>query len=164
MTISIIVAASTNNVIGKNNLLPWHLPSDMKYFKNTTWGMPILMGRKTFESMGSKPLPGRMNIIITRQEGWTAEGVVVVNSWNDALFVAKESDSKEVFVIGGGEIFADTFKKADKIYMTRVHTMIDGDVFFPAINEKEWKLLSAKTCKADEKHAFDYTFELWERN
>ena len=112
MTTSIIVAASENNVIGIDNNLPWNLPEDMKFFKNTTWGMPILMGRKTFESMGSKPLPGRMNIIITRKEGWSAEGVVAVNSWHDALFVAKESDSKEVFVIGGGEIFSDSIKKA----------------------------------------------------
>ena len=162
MILSIIVAASDNNVIGKDNQLPWHLPNDMKFFKNTTWGMPVIMGRKTFESMGNKPLPGRLNIVITRQEDWKADGVVAVNNWNDATFVAKDSDCKETFVIGGGEIFKDTIKKADRIYLTRVHTSIDGDVFFPEINIKEWKLASKKDCVADEKHAFDYTFELWE--
>lgn len=164
MTVSLIVAASDNNVIGKNNQLPWHLPNDMKFFKNTTWGMPVIMGRKTFDSMGNKPLPGRVNIVITRQEDWKADGVVTVKNWNDAVFVAKDSDCKQAFVIGGGEIFKDTIKKADRIYMTRVHTIIDGDVFFPEINTKDWKLISKKECVADEKHPFDYTFELWETN
>lgn len=164
MLVSLLVAASENNVIGKNNQLPWHLPEDMKFFKNTTWGMPIVMGRKTFESMGSRALPGRINIIITRQDVWKAEGVVVAHSWSDAMLVAKDTDCKEVFVIGGGEIFKDTMKKADRIYMTRVHTIIDGDVFFPTIDEKEWKLKKKRDCKADEKHAFDYTFELWEKD
>lgn len=163
MFISLIVAASENNVIGKDNQLPWHLPNDMKFFKNTTWAMPVIMGRKTFESLGNKALPGRMNIVITRQKDWKAAGIVTVNSWSDAVFVAKETDCKEAFVIGGGELFKDTIDNAHKIYLTRVHTMIDGDVFFPAINTKQWKLTSKKECKADDKHAFDYTFELWEK-
>ncbi len=162
MTLSLIVAASDNNVIGKNNQLPWHLPNDMKFFKNTTWAMPVIMGRKTFESMGNKALPGRTKIVITRQKDFQADGVVIVNSWNDAVFVAKETDCKEAFVIGGGELFKETINIADKIYMSRVHTIVDGDVFFPSINEKQWKLTSRKECKADDKHAFDYTFELWE--
>ncbi|MCW3105653.1 MAG: dihydrofolate reductase [Segetibacter sp.] len=163
MLISLIVAASENNVIGKNNDLPWRLPNDMKYFKNTTWGMPVIMGRKTFESMKNEPLPGRINIVITRQTNWKPEGAVVVHSWNDAMFVAKDADCKEVFVIGGGEIFKDTVKKADRIYMTRVHTIIDGDVFFPEIDEKKWKLVSKRDCVADAKHKFNYTFEVWEK-
>jgi dihydrofolate reductase len=163
MLLSLIVAATTNNVIGKNNDLPWRLPNDMKYFKNTTWGMPVIMGRKTFESM-TEPLPGRTNIVITRQTNWKPEGAVVVNNLSDALFVAKDADSKEVFVIGGGEIFKDAIKKADRIYMTRIHTIIDGDAYFPEIEEKKWKLVSKRDCFADEKHKFDYSFQVWERD
>ena len=164
MLLSLIVAASSNNVIGKNNDLPWVLPNDMKYFKNTTWGMPLIMGRKTFESMKNEPLPGRINIVITRQNDWKPEGAVVVSNWKDALFLAEDTDCKEVFVIGGGEIFKDAIKKADRIYMTRVHTIIDGDVFFPEIDEKKWKKLSSRDCHSDEKHKFDYSFEVWERS
>lgn len=163
MLISLIVAASTNNVIGKNNDLPWRLPADMKYFKNMTWGMPVIMGRKTFESMNSEPLAGRINIVITRHPTWRPEGAVVVHNWNDAMFVANDADCNEVFVIGGGEIFKDTIKKADRIYMTRVHTIIDGDVFFPEIDVKKWKRLSTRDCTADAKHAFNYSFEVWEK-
>jgi dihydrofolate reductase len=163
MLLSLIVAATTNNVIGKNNDLPWRLPNDMKYFKNTTWGMPVIMGRKTFESM-TEPLAGRTNIVITRQTNWKPDGAVVVNKLSDALFVAKDADSKEVFVIGGGEIFKEAIKKADRIYMTRIHTIIDGDAFFPEIDEKKWKLVSKRDCFADEKHKFDYSFEVWEKH
>ncbi|GEO08602.1 dihydrofolate reductase [Segetibacter aerophilus] len=163
MSLSLIVAATTNNVIGKNNDLPWRLPNDMKYFKNTTWGMPVIMGRKTFQSM-TEPLAGRTNIVITRQTNWKPEGAVVVNNLSDALFVAKDADSKEVFVIGGGEIFKDAIKKADRIYMTRIHTILDGDAHFPEIEEKKWKLISKRDCFADEKHKFDYSFEVWERD
>ncbi|MDB5190480.1 MAG: dihydrofolate reductase [Segetibacter sp.] len=163
MNVSLIVAASTNNVIGKNNALPWHLPVDLKFFKNTTWGMPVVMGRKTFEAMGNKVLPGRTNIIVTRQGNWKAEGVVVANSLSDALFVAKQGDYKEVFVIGGGQIFEETMNKADKIYMTRVQATIEGDTFFPVIKEDKWRLISSRDVAADEKHAYDFSFQLWER-
>jgi dihydrofolate reductase len=163
MIISLVVAASDNNVIGKDNQLPWHLPNDMKFFKNTTWGLPILMGRKTFESMKSKALAGRINIIITRQSGWKADGVLVGNSIEDAMMIAKETDCKEVCVIGGGEIFKEVLPKADRLYMTRVHTTLDGDAFFPALKEGEWKLARKRDCYKDEKHAHDYTFETWER-
>jgi dihydrofolate reductase len=110
MTISLIVAAASNNAIGKDGKMPWHLPADMKHFKNITWGLPVVMGRKTFESLG-KLLPGRKNIVITRQPGWNAEGVVKVKNIEDALFVAKETDAKEVMVIGGGEIYNSLLKK-----------------------------------------------------
>ena len=163
MIISLVVAASENNTIGKNNQLLWHLPRDMKFFKNTTWAMPVVMGRKTFESMGGKALAGRKNIVITRQPGWKAEGVSVVNSVDAAAALAKESDFKEIFVIGGGEIYMIAFDKAQKIYMTRVHADLDGDTFFPVIEKKDWKLISATDNPADEKHAYAYTFELWER-
>src|SRR5215207_9408244 len=111
MIISFVVAASENNVIGVKNQLPWHLPNDLKFFKNTTWGMPVIMGRKTFESFG-KPLAGRTNIIITRQEGWKVEGVIVTRSLDDALEAASATDAKEAFVIGGGEIFRQSIGMA----------------------------------------------------
>src|SRR5690349_386186 len=162
MLLSQVVAAADNNAIGKNNQLLWTLPNDMKFFKNTTWGMPVIMGRKTYESMKSEPLPGRTNIVITRQPNWKAEGVAVTNNLKDALFVANDTDSKEVFVIGGGEIFKEVFPQAGRIYLTRVHAEIEGDVFFPEI-DKKWELKSKRDCFADEKHAYDYTFETWER-
>lgn len=163
MTVSLIAAASKNNVIGVNNELPWHMPNDMRYFKNTTWGMPVIMGRKTFESMNNEPLSGRINVVVTSNTSYNADGAVVVNSFADALFVLKEADCKEVFVIGGGAMYKDTIDKAQRIYLTRIHTIVDGDTFFPEIDEEAWKISSKKDCKADEKHSFDYTFEIWER-
>lgn len=163
MILSLIVAASENNAIGKNNLLLWHLPNDLKFFKNTTWAMPVAMGRKTFESLGNKPLNGRLNIVITQQKNWHAEGVVTVNSIEDAIFVAKSHDYKELFIAGGGEIYKQTLDKAQKVYLTRVHTTIDGDTFFPEMNEKKWNKTSSRFCSADNKHLFNYSFELWEK-
>ena len=162
MVISLLLAASENNVIGKNNQLPWDLPNDLKFFKNITWGMPLIMGRKTFESF-RKALKGRTNIVVTRQTGWQAEGVTVVKDLEQAFEEAETTDSKEVFVIGGGEIFRETFGIADKIYITRVHANIEGDVYFPEINEDEWTLVSERPMKQDEQHAYDYTFQLWQR-
>ena len=162
ITISLIVAASSNNAIGKNNQLLWHLPNDLKFFKNTTWGMPVIMGRKTFESV-NKPLPGRFNYVITRQEDWNAEGVKVATDLNDALKKAIETNCKEIFIIGGGEIFKQSMELANKIYMTRVHADLDGDVFFPEIDESNWKLISNTDLPADDKHAFAYSFQTWER-
>lgn len=161
--ISLIVAASSNNVIGNNNQLPWHLPTDMKFFKNTTWGMPVIMGRKTFEAMQGKALPGRKNIIITRQESFKPKNATVVSSFNDALSAAEETDCKEVFVIGGGEIFKEVIDDANRIYMTRVHTVLEGDIFFPEIDAKKWKQVSKRNCYADEKHKYDFSIEVWER-
>ena len=162
ITISLIVAASSNNAIGKNNQLLWHLPNDLKFFKNTTWGMPVIMGRKTFESV-NKPLPGRFNYVITRQEDWNAEGVKVATDLNDALKKAIETNCKEIFIIGGGDIFKQSMELANKIYMTRVHADLDGDVFFPEIDESNWKLISNTDLPADDKHAFAYSFQTWER-
>ena len=162
MKISLIVAATTNNAIGKDNQLLWHLPNDLKFFKNTTWGMPVIMGRKTFESV-NKPLPGRINIVITRQTDWKADGVIVAVDLDDAIHKARETNCKEVFIIGGGEIYAQALRKANKIYLTRVHTQIEADTFFPEVNEDEWELLSNEDFLADEKHLFDYSFQKWQR-
>ncbi len=165
MIVSLIVAASTNNVIGKNNQLLWHLPNDMKFFKNTTWGMPVVMGRKTYESLAGDPLPGRFNFVITRKADWDPhnEKVRVVPNLDQAIEAARATDCRETFVIGGGEIYSQSMGIADKIYMTRVHTVVDGDTFFPAIDEKEWALQSGLNFPADEKHQYAYSFQLWVR-
>lgn len=162
MTISLVVAAATNNVIGKDGKMPWHLPNDMKHFKNVTWGMPIVMGRKTFDSLG-KALPGRKNIVITRQQGWKADNTVAVKNIEDALFVAHETDAKEVMVIGGGEIYKALFDKAQRIYLTRVEAEPEGDTFFPVLVQGQWHLVSQKNHEADEKNAYNYSFQVWER-
>ncbi|MCK7556702.1 dihydrofolate reductase [Chitinophaga sedimenti] len=163
MMVSIIVAASENNVIGINNDLPRKLPNDLKYFKNTTWGMPIIMGRKTFESMGGSPLKGRPNIVITRQPDFAPEGVEVVNSISKAIDKALVYDTKEIFITGGTEIFVQSLPAVNRIYLTRVHAKVEGDAYFPDINALEWKLVKADKHEADEKHAYAYTFEVWER-
>jgi dihydrofolate reductase len=168
MIINLVVAATENNVIGKDNKLLWHLPNDLAFFKNTTWGMPVIMGRKTFEAMG-KPLRGRTNIIITRNPADSdlaksgEKDIILVPSVNDALTASGDTDAKECYVIGGGEIFLLTLPIANRIYMTRVHTQLDGDTFFPPINEKEWILASTTSFEADTKHAFPYSFEIWQR-
>ena len=162
MLISLVVAAANNNAIGKEGVMPWHLPNDMKHFKNVTWGMPVIMGRKTFESLG-KSLPGRKNIVITRQDGWKAENTVVVKSLEDALFVAGQTDALEVMVIGGGEIYKAYFDKAKRIYLTRVDASPEADTFFPVIDSKQWQLVSQRNHEADEKNPFNYSFQTWER-
>ncbi|WEK35342.1 MAG: dihydrofolate reductase [Candidatus Pseudobacter hemicellulosilyticus] len=163
MLISFVVAAAENNVIGKDNQLLWSLPNDMKFFKNTTWGMPVVMGRKTWASMGGRPLAGRTNIVITRKADWTADGAVVVNSLDQALEAGAATDAKEVMIIGGGEIFHQAMPLVQKIYLTRVHTNIDGDAFFPEIRNEGWELLSDLDFPADEKHAYAYSFQVWQR-
>jgi dihydrofolate reductase len=163
MLISLIVAAGTNNAIGKDNQLLWHLPKDLQFFKKTTWAMPVIMGRKTFESLSGKPLQGRLNIIITRQKNWQPEGVTVVHSLRDALFVAKSADYKEVFVAGGGEIYREALPQAHKVYLTRVQTAPDADTFFPELEQGEWQLVADETFPMNEKHAYPYSFQLWTR-
>ena len=162
MILSHVVAASSNNVIGKNNQLLWRLPNDMKFFKNTTWAMPVIMGRKTFESLG-KPLTGRTNIVITRQVDFAGEGIKVVPSIEEAKIAAADADAKEAYIIGGGEIYKQTLPITRRIYLTRVFTEIEGDTWYPEFNRNEWQLLSELPFKADEKHKYDYSFQIWER-
>ncbi|MBS1918240.1 MAG: dihydrofolate reductase [Bacteroidetes bacterium] len=166
MILSLIVAASENNVIGKNNQLLWRLPNDTKFFKNTTWGMPVIMGRKTYESLSGEPLPGRFNIVISRQKNWNPanEKAQVASTLEEAIQLAKQTDCKEVFIIGGGQIYAESISLADKIYMTRVHTVIEGDAFFPVIDETKWQLQSNIDFPADDKHEYAYSFQVWQRN
>jgi len=165
MIISLMVAASKNNVIGKNNQLLWHLPNDMKFFKNTTWAMPVIMGRKTFESLHSKALNGRINFVITTHKDLKkASGEIhLVNGIEESIEKAKATDCKEVFVIGGGEIFKSFMNKADRIYITRVDAILEGDTYFPEINPTKWSLHSSNPFPPDEKHKYAYDFQLWQK-
>ena len=166
MIISLVVAASENNAIGLDNALLWKLPNDMKFFKNLTWGMPVIMGRKTFASMASKPLPGRINIVISRNPKALPimENVWPASSLENALALALSSDCREAFVIGGGDIYKQCMTMADRIYMTRVHASYpDADTFFPAIDETFFRIEHAVDMPSDEKHAHSYRFETWQR-
>jgi dihydrofolate reductase len=158
--ISIIVAASTNNAIGKQGELPWKISDDLKRFKALTLGKPIVMGRRTYESIG-RPLPGRQNIVITRQAGFDAQGCDVVASPQEALRVA--SSAGEIFVIGGSEIYALFLPKAHRLHLTRVHTHIDGDAFFPDIDEQIWQLVDAEAHVASDVNQFPFEFRTYER-
>ena len=148
MIVSLVVAAANNHVIGKDNQLLWKLPNDMRFFKNITWGMPVIMGRKTYESLAS-PLPGRKNIVLSRQS-LQSEGAIVVKSLDDALFLAKQMDVKEAMVIGGGEIYRLAWEKARRIYLTRVDAEPEGDTLFPVIDPKQWILVRQENHEADE--------------
>ncbi|MBU6158863.1 MAG: dihydrofolate reductase [Bacteroidetes bacterium] len=165
MNISIIVAAGSNDAIGKDNQLLWHLPQDLKFFKNTTWAMPVIMGRKTFESVGGKPLPGRLNIILTTQKNYSGDPdlLAFVANKEDALELAHKAGAKEVFIAGGAQIYALFFPFANRIYMTRVHAPFEADTFFPEIDAATWKLVQEKEFKADEKHAYSFSIQCWER-
>jgi dihydrofolate reductase len=160
--LSHIVAASENNIIGIKNGLPWKLSNDFKYFKNKTWGMPVIMGRNTYESL-KKDLPGRINIVLTQKEDWHPQNVFVSPTIDEAIDKAKESDAKEIFIIGGGKVFKDTINLVDRIYLTRVHTKVEGDTSYPEIDTSRWKMVSEESHPADEKNNYPYTFEVWEK-
>lgn len=166
MTVSLIVAVSENKVIGKDNDLAWHLPDDMKFFKDTTKGHYVIMGRKNYESIPHKfrPLPKRTNVIVTRQNNYKAEGCLVVNSIEEALKLALEAEDNEPFVIGGGQIYKHAIEHnlVDRVYLTRVHTEIDGDTYFEDLDDS-WKLVHADLHPSDEKHPFAFTFQTFER-
>lgn len=159
--ISIAVAVGENYAIGKNNQLLWHMPADLKFFKQTTSGHTVIMGRKTFDSVG-KPLPNRKNVVITRDTELKIEGVEVVNSLDEALAIT-QTEEKPVFIVGGAEIYRQALPKTDKLYLTTIHHNFDADTFFPSINRSEWKVISSETHKADEKNKYNYTFEVLER-
>lgn len=160
MKISIIVAMDSNGVIGKDNELPWHLPADLQHFKKTTMGKPILMGRKTWESIG-RPLPGRTNIVITRDSDYQADGCIVVSSIDAAMAAAGEQD--EVMVIGGAEFYRQVLPRADTLYLTRIHASFDGDVVFPGLRASDWREVERSDQSADEKNPHDYSFIRLER-
>ena len=161
MIVSIIVAASTNNVIGKDNDLIWHMPNDMNFFKETTQARHVIMGRKNFESIPHKfrPLPNRTNIIVTRDVNYKAEDVLVVNSLEDGIEFAKANNEIETFVIGGGEIYKLALERnlIDKIYLTRIHHNFEGDTYFPNLSNL-WEVTNRKDCYKDDRHAYDYSY------
>jgi len=167
MIVSIIVAAAENGAIGKDNDLLWRFPNDTQFFKETTLGHHVIMGRKNFESIPHKyrPLPNRVNIIVTRQDNYTAEECTVVNSIESALELAKKNGESEAFIIGGGQIYqlALANNLVDKIYLTRIHSKYEGDTFFKKLNSK-WIEKSRNKCTADEKHPYDYSFITLEKN
>lgn len=158
--LSLIAAIAQNNVIGKNNKLVWHMPADLRFFKNTTMGHTLIMGRKTFESFG-KPLPGRKSIVITRQKDWNHEGVIVVHSLKDAIKLAPGSE--EVFIVGGAEIYRQALPLCERMYLTIIHHDFEGDTYFPPVDFSQWNLKSDEKHQADEKNAFDYSFRFYER-
>jgi len=159
--ISFLVAMDQNKVIGRNNQLPWHLPEDLKYFKKVTMGHPIAMGRKTHDSIG-RILPGRENIIITRNSDYKCEGCLVFYSIEDFVRYCKESND-EIFVIGGAEVFKETFDYVDRLYITCIHEKFEGDTFFPNFDTNAWKLISLEKGIKDQKNPYDYDFRMYER-
>ena len=158
--IIMIAAVAENNALGKNNNLLWHLPQDFKRFKEITSGHHIIMGRKTFESF-PKPLPNRTHIVITRQENFLSEGCIVVDSLEKAIAVCPKN--KDLFIIGGGEIYSQSIHIANELDITRVHHSFEADVYFPEIDPEIWELTSETYNPKDEKHLFDYTFQTFVR-
>jgi dihydrofolate reductase len=158
--LSIIAAVSENNVVGSKNNLPWRLSADLKRLKSLTMGHHIIMGRKTWESLG-RPLPGRVNVVITSDKNFHAKGATVVHSLKDAINISAEDS--EVFIFGGGKIFREALPLVDKLYLTIVHAIVEGDTYFPELNKNEWKEISKENFKADEKNEHDYSFVTMER-
>lgn len=163
MIVSAIVAIDKNRVIGKGNDIPWYLPADLKYFKRRTLHHHIIMGRKSFESIG-RPLPKRTNIIITRNPFFIASNCLVVNTLEEALQIAKDNEETEAFIIGGGEIYRLGMPFLDRVYLTEVDTTVEGgEVFFPRLHPEEWKEISSESHQPDEKNEHAYTFKILER-
>ena len=166
MKLALIWAMSRNRVIGRNNALPWHLSEDLRYFKRVTMGKPIIMGRKTWESIG-RPLPGRTNIVITRDQNFQAAGVRVVHSLDDALRLAEHvgviEGAEEVIVIGGAEIYALALPKAERLYLTQVHAEVEGDAWFPEFDLSQWQEFAREDFKAEGPNPYPYSFIVLER-
>lgn len=165
MIISLIAAISQNNVIGKNNDLPWHLPDDMKYFMQTTKGHHVIMGRKNYDSIPEKfrPLPNRVNIVVTRQQELRAPNCIIVNAIEKGLELARQHGEAEAFIIGGSEIYHQGFALANRLYLTEIHATIEGDTYFPEFNKKQWKEVSRKHHSTDERHKYSFDFVVYER-
>ena len=159
--ITLVVALGRNREIGKDNQLLWQMPKDLKHFKDITSGHPIVMGRKTYESIG-KPLPNRTNIVVSRKENWFEEGILIVGSLKEALKFAKKID-EEVMVIGGADIFKQTIDLADKLEVTLVDEAFDADTFFPKIDTKDWVLVKDEVQETDEKNPYPFSFKTYER-
>jgi len=165
--LAVIVAAADNGVIGRNNALPWRIPADLQYFKRVTLGKPVIMGRKTYESIG-RPLPGRANIVITRDTSYAAQGVRVVGSLQEALELAADialiDGAEEAVVIGGAEIYGLAIPMADRLYFTQVHAEVEGDARLSAVDWTKWREVSRERHVAEEPNPYDYSFIVYERN
>ncbi len=162
MIIIIMAAKALNNVIGKDNNLIWHLPADLKFFKQTTLGHTLIMGRKTFESLGN-PLPKRESWIITRNSNYSAEGVTTFQSLDSAIAQAEKKGLDTVFILGGGEIYSQSINLADKLIITEVHEEFEGDTWFPEIDMQVWQETQREEHKADEKNNYNFAFVQYER-
>lgn len=166
MKLAMIVAMAENRVIGRDNKLPWYLPNDLKYFKQVSMGKPILMGRKTYDSIG-KPLPGRTNIVITRNPEWQAEGVKVVHSLEQALALAESiaeiDGAEELMVIGGDQIYQSALPRCDRLYLTEVHAEVEGDAYFPDFDREQFKELARERFEAEGPNPYAYSFVVLER-
>ncbi len=160
MTLSLVVAASSNNVIGRDGGLPWHLPDDLRQFKRLTMGKAVIMGRNTYESIG-RPLPDRRNIVMTRNADYVADGCDVVSSVSEAIDAVEGAE--EAMIIGGGQVYRDFLPLADRIYLTRVQAEVEGDTYFPEIDEATWRLVSSEHHGADEKHRYAFDVMVFER-
>ena len=160
MMLSLVVAASSNNVIGRDGGLPWHLPDDLRQFKRLTTGKAVIMGRSTYESIG-RPLPDRRNIVMTRNTDYVADGCDVVSSVSEAMDAVEGAE--EVMIIGGGQVYRDFLPLADRIYLTRVQAEVEGDTYFPEIDEGVWRLVSSEHHAADEKHCYAFDVMVFER-
>jgi dihydrofolate reductase len=164
--LGVIVAVAENGVVGRNNALPWHLPEDLRYFKRMTLGKPIVMGRKTFESIG-RPLPGRRNLVISRNPGFHAEGVIVLPSLEAALALAqdlaRDDGVEEWMVIGGAQIYAAAIPLASRLYVTEVHAEVEGDARLPPVDWSAWRELSRERHAASGSNPYDYSFVTYER-
>ncbi|GAA0459272.1 dihydrofolate reductase [Alkalibacillus silvisoli] len=159
MKLSLIVAMDENQVIGYNNDMPWHLPNDLKYFKKVTTGSPVVMGRKTFESIG-RPLPNRSNIIMTRNKNYTQSACTVIHDWDDLNEVINE---EQAFIIGGSELFSKALEQVDYMYITRIHEEFKGDTYFPNVDWSKWKLVEERRGELDEKNEHEHTFKVYKR-
>lgn len=160
MKIAMIVAMDQQGLIGRDNGLPWRISADLQYFRRTTMGKPIVMGRNTHESIG-RPLPGRQNIVVTNQPGYQAEGCDVVHSIDEALDLCRQQE--EVMIMGGASLYQQVLPMADKLYLTRVHVTLNGDTWFPDWSAEDWELISREDHQADDKNEYDYTFMQYQR-
>lgn len=167
MTVSLIAAVAQNGIIGRNNAngkpdLPWHLPDDFQFFKATTSGHPIIMGRKSLDALG-KPLPKRTNIVVTRNQDFQMPGVTIVHTLNEALTEARKLEDSEIFVIGGAEVYAMALPIANRLYITEIERSYEGDTHFPAFDKTEWREVSRRHHPADERHETAFDFVVYER-
>jgi len=166
MRVAMIVAQAQNRVIGRDNKLPWYLPGDLKYFKQATMGKPIIMGRKTFDSIG-KPLPGRLNIVVTRDLDYQQEGVKVVHSLGEAIDLAESQamidGCDEAMIIGGEQIYSQALPLAKRLYVTQVHAEVEGDAYFPEFKQADWEEIGREDFSAEGPNPYDYSFVVYQR-